>query len=68
MLIDKIHQLNFKAKEISLQSLVGLFNNPTLDVGILIGKLIEPDDRVLDKHQWRGLLSRLEILNFLLES
>lgn len=66
LLIDKIQQLNFKAKDISLQSLVGLFNNPNLDVAMLIGKLIEVDDRVLDKHQWRGLLSRLEILNYLL--
>ena len=58
LLIEKVQQLNFKAKEVSLSALVNIFNHPHVNVGVLIAKLIEFDERI-DKLSWRVVLGRL---------
>ena len=55
-------QLNFKAKEASLNALVEIFKNPHMDIGVLINRLVEFED----KKDWRIILSHLEILHYIL--
>jgi centrosomal protein CEP104 len=65
MLIDKISELNFRARDISLHSLISIFRHPAMDIKQLIDSLLDILDKggpSPDKQQWRIVLARLEIL------
>jgi len=72
ILIEKISELNFRARDISLHTLLSLFRHPALEVGNLVvacmdicdfGDDIRPKNPIpVDKQQWRLVLARLEII------
>ena len=64
ILVEKIEELNYRARDISLNSLIGIFKNPAVELRMLIEKILEFSDRGPrpDKAPWRIILGRLEIL------
>ncbi len=72
ILIEKISELNFRARDISLHTLLSLFRHPALEVGNLVvacmdicdfGDDIRPKNPIpVEKQQWRLVLARLEII------
>ena len=64
MLIDKISELNFRARDISLHSLISIFRHPAMDIKQLIEAIMDIVDKgpSPEKQQWRIVLARLEIL------
>ena len=69
MQINKISELNNKARELSLNSLINLFKTKAPDIRILIEAMMEfPEQTTVDKMPWRILNARLEILIKLLAS
>lgn len=65
MLIDKISELNFRARDISLHSLISIFRHPAMDIKQLIeGIMMDITEKgpSPDRVQWRIVLARLEIL------
>jgi len=72
ILIEKISELNFRARDISLHTLLSLFRHPALEIGNLVvscmdicdfGDDIRPKNPIpVDKQQWRLVLARLEII------
>jgi centrosomal protein CEP104 len=66
MLITKIGELNYRARDISLHTLVSLFHHPDVDIRILIDNIMEIVEKegspTPDKLPWRICLARLEIL------
>ncbi len=72
ILIEKISELNFRARDISLHTLLSLFRHPALEIGNLVvacmdicdfGDEIRPKNPTpVDKQQWRLVLARLEIV------
>lgn len=77
ILIEKISELNFRARDISLHTLLSLFRHPAVEVGNLVvacmdicdfGDDIRPKNPIpIDKQQWRLLLARLEIILHVLQ-
>lgn len=64
MLIEKISELNYRARDISLHSLISLFRHPAVDIRTLIEGVMDITEKgpPPDKIQWRIILARLEIL------
>jgi centrosomal protein CEP104 len=64
MLIEKISELNYRARDISLHTLISLFRHPAVDIRQLIEGIMDITEKgpTPDKAQWRLILSRLEIL------
>lgn len=66
MLIDKISELNYRARDISLHSLISLFRHPSVDIRSLIEGIMDITETNRgpppDKIQWRIVMARLEIL------
>lgn len=71
ILIEKISELNYRARDISLHTLLSVFKHPAAKLGTLISSCLElckmdPNFPSLfvpvDKQQWRLILSRLEIV------
>jgi len=64
MLIEKISELNYRARDISLHSLISLFRHPAVDIRTLIEGIMDITEKgpTPDKVQWRLILARLEIL------
>jgi hypothetical protein len=65
MLTEKIGELNFRARNYSLDAIGAMFRNPKTDVKILIENIMDitdPDKGPSpDKAPWRIVLARLEI-------
>jgi centrosomal protein CEP104 len=64
MLIEKISELNYRARDISLHSLISLFRHPAVDIRVLMEGIMDITEKgpSPDKIQWRIILARLEIL------
>ena len=67
LLIAKIEELNFRAKDLSLNTLISLFRHPSVDIRLLIEGIMditqeEKGFKGPDKVEWRRIHSRLEIL------
>jgi len=64
LLITKISELNYRARDISMHTLISLFNHPSVELKILIENLMDITDGKIpiEKQQWRILLARLEIM------
>jgi len=77
ILITKISELNYRARDISLHTLISIFRHPAAQVGnLIVGCMdlcdIEDDIRPknngpIDKQQWRLVLARLEIILHVLQ-
>lgn len=64
LLIEKIGELNYRARDISLISLVKIFRHPQIDLRMLIENVMDITEKgpPPDKAQWRIVLARLEVL------
>lgn len=65
ILTTKVSELNYRARDISMQILIELFRNPHVKIGPMIDyilKLCGPGQDPVEKQPWRIILSRLEIL------
>ena len=65
ILLDKVSELNYRARDISMNTLIELFRHPKVKVGPLVDyimRLANGAGGPLEKQPWRILLSRLEIL------
>jgi len=64
MLIDKISELNFRARDISLHSLISIFRHPAMDIKQLTDSIMDFVEKgpSPDKQQWRIVLAKLEIM------
>ena len=64
MLIDKISELNYRARDISLDRLISLFRHPSVKFKHLIAGVMDITEKgpTPDKLQWRIVMARLEIL------
>lgn len=76
ILIEKISELNYRARDISLHTLLSVFKHPAAKLGTLVSCCLElckmdPNFPSLfvpvDKQQWRLILSRLEIVLQIIE-
>jgi centrosomal protein CEP104 len=77
ILIAKVSELNYRARDISLHTLISIFRHPAAQVGnLIVGCMdlcdIEDDIRPknngpIDKQQWRLVLARLEIILHILQ-
>ena len=71
MLVNKISELNYRARDISLHTLVSLFHHPSVDIRNLIENIMDIVDKEgeqpPDKQPWRIILARLEILLHILK-
>ena len=64
ILVEKIEELNYRARDISLNSLIGIFKEPRINISMLIEKIMDITDRLNPaKAPWRIILGRLEILH-----
>ena len=68
ILIEKITELNFRARDISLHTLLSIFRHPAAKIGVLIGQCLDkckldPNFPTLfvppDKQPWRVMLAKL---------
>ena len=64
ILVEKIEELNYRAKEISLNSLIGIFKSPQININMLVEKIMDLTEKRPGpaKAPWRIVLGRLEIL------
>lgn len=65
LLINKITELNHKARDRSLDVIIKVFENKNLDIGILIHQILDITEKgpLPDKAPAAVILARLEILN-----
>lgn len=68
LLADKIQELNFRARDISLNSLLGMFRQPQVEIRTLVDFVMEITERGPPLHRapWRIVLARLEVLHHIL--
>lgn len=65
ILTSKVSELNYRARDISMQVLIEMLRHPHVKIGIMIDhilKLCGPGEDPIEKQPWRIVLSRLEIL------
>ena len=64
ILVEKIEELNYRARDISLNSLIEIFKGPQIHISMLIEKIMDFNDKGLSaaKAPWRIILGRLDIL------
>ena len=69
--IKKISELNLRARDLTMTTLIAIFKHPALNIGDLIKgclDIVERKDGITpDKQPWNILLSRLEIILHVLE-
>jgi hypothetical protein len=69
--IKKISELNYRARDLTMNTLIAIFRHPALNVGDLVKgcmDIVERQDGVTpDKQPWSILLARLEIILHILE-
>jgi centrosomal protein CEP104 len=75
ILMEKISEMNSRAKEISLDTLISIFNHPAADVNILIKDIVKTfredplgKNQPADKQPARLVLARTEVAIKALES
>ena len=65
ILLDKVSELNYRARDISMHTLIELFRQPKVRVGPLVDYIMNLTNAAggpIEKQPWRIILSRLEIL------
>jgi centrosomal protein CEP104 len=65
VLLTKISELNYRARDISMHTLIELFRQPNVKVGPLVEYMMSvtaPGEKPVEKQPWRIILPRLEIL------
>jgi hypothetical protein len=67
IIIKKISELNFRARDVSLATLIQIFKHPALHIGDLVKgcmDIVEQQEGGVspDKQPWNILLARLEII------
>lgn len=64
ILVEKITELNYRARDISLNSLIDIFKSPQIELRMLIDKIMDITEKgpFPDKAPLRIILGRLEIL------
>ena len=64
ILVEKIEELNYRAKDISLNSLIGIFKGHQIELRMLIDKIMDITEKgpFPAKAPWRIIHGRLEIL------
>jgi centrosomal protein CEP104 len=65
ILLNKISELNYRARELSMNTLIELFKHPKVRVGPLVDYIMGMTNSAggpVEKQPWRIVLSRLEIL------
>jgi centrosomal protein CEP104 len=70
ILLDKVSEFNYRARDISMNTLIELFRHPKIKVGPLIEyimNLANTNGVHLEKQPWRIILSRLEILMHIIQ-
>jgi hypothetical protein len=68
-LVEKIEETNYKAREISLTTLVDILRNPVVDIKILFDRILDMKGKINSprKTPWRAVLGRLEIVHQILQ-
>ena len=67
LLINKISELNYKARDLSLNALTALFKTKGPDFNMLIIALLDfPENSQIEKVAWRILVARIEIVKSLI--
>lgn len=70
ILLNKISELNYRARELSMNTLIELFKHPKVRVGPLVDYIMNMTNSAggpVEKQPWRIVLSRLEILLHIIE-
>jgi len=70
ILLSKISELNYRARELSMNTLIELFKHPRVRVGPLVEYIMNLTNSAggtVEKQPWRIVLSRLEILLHIIE-
>ena len=69
ILVEKIEELNYRARDISLNSLIGIFKGPQVHIQMLIDKIMDITNKGTSpsKAPWRIILGRLDILQSILK-
>ena len=69
LLLQKVEELNFKVRDETQQTLIGIFKSPKLDEGKIVDSIMEIVDKgpQPDKAPERIILGRLELLLLLLQ-
>lgn len=70
ILLSKISELNYRARELSMNTLIELFKHPKVRVGPLVDYIMNMTNSAggpVEKQPWRIVLSRLEILLHVIE-
>lgn len=69
LLIEKIEELNYRARDLSHQNLISIFRHPAVDIRILIEGIMDITEKGKppDKVEWRKVHSRLEILKHVVD-
>lgn len=65
VMLTKICELNYRARDLSMHTLIELFRHPQVKIGGLVDaimKITEPGQDPPQKQPWRIVLARLEIL------
>lgn len=69
--IKKICELNYRARDLTMNTLINIFKHPALNIGDLVKgcmDIVELQDGITpDKQPWNILLARLEIILHILE-
>lgn len=69
LLIEKIEELNYRARDLSHNNLISIFRHPAVDIRILIEGIMDITEKGKppDKVEWRKIHSRLEILKHIID-
>lgn len=69
-LVEKVTELNHKARDRSLSVIVNMFQNKALDIGVLIHSILDITEKgpLPDKAPQAVIQARLEVLNLVLEN
>lgn len=65
ILLSKVSELNYRARDISMHTLIELFRHPSIQIGPLIDYIMSITaitEGPVEKQPWRIILARLEIL------
>jgi centrosomal protein CEP104 len=65
LLMEKIQELNFRARDLSLIALMSIFRHPAMDIKLLVDAVMDFVDKgqpAPDKAPWRIVLARCEVM------
>ena len=65
IMLSKVSELNYRARDISMHTLIELFRHPKVKIGPLVEYILlitAPTEEPPEKQPWRVILARIEIL------